>query len=81
MPIISYASMTWFANKTESKEIERIQKRATSWIIGGWDMNYKERLLELKLLPLTYYFELHDLLTLTALMLGALTSNCLLDKL
>ena len=71
MPIISYASMTWFANKTESKEIERIQKRATSWIIGGWDMKYKERLKKLRLLPLTYYFELHDLLTLTALMLGS----------
>ena len=53
--------MTWYANKTESKDIERIQNRATAWVLGSWETIYKDRLFELKRLPLKYYFELHDL--------------------
>ena len=30
IPVIIYASMVWFVNKTECKEVERIQKKATA---------------------------------------------------
>ena len=30
VPIVTYATQTWFAKKTETKEIERVQKKATS---------------------------------------------------
>ena len=70
IPVISYASMVWFVNKTECKEVERIQKKATAWILSSWEMNYKSRMAKLKLLPLSYYFELHDLLTLLTLLGG-----------
>ena len=71
IPVISYASQAWFANKTESKDIERIQRKATSWIISNWEISYKQRLTTLKLLPLSYYFELHDLLMLISLLKGS----------
>ena len=71
IPVISYDSQAWFANKTESKDIERIQRKATSWIISNWEISYKQRLTTLKLLPLSYYFELHDLLMLISLLKGS----------
>ena len=71
IPVISYASQAWFGNKTESKDIERIQRKATSWIISNWEISYKQRLTTMKLLPLSYYFELHDLLMLISLLKGS----------
>ena len=70
IPVINYASIVWFVNKTECKEVERIQKKATAWILSSWEMNYKSRMAKLKLLRLSYYFELHDLLTLLTLLGG-----------
>ena len=61
---MAYASQAWFANKTELKEIERVQKKATSWILSNWDLSYKKRLEKLNLLPLSLYLELHYLLLL-----------------
>ena len=61
----------WFGLLTKQcKEVERIQKKATAWILSSWEMNYKSRMAKLKLLPLSYYFELHDLLTLLTLLGG-----------
>ena len=59
------------ANRTESKEVERAQRKATIWIMGNWDKSYKQRLIELRLLPLSYYFELHDLLVLLSMLKGS----------
>ena len=33
-PIVTYATQACFANKTETKEIKRVQKKATSWIVN-----------------------------------------------
>ena len=68
--VIIYVSTAWFVNKTESKEIERVQSKATSWIMVNWDESYKEKLTELRLLPLSYYFELNDLLMLVSMLKG-----------
>ena len=42
------------------QNIERIQHRATKFILNDYDSNYKTWLLTLKLLPLMYLFELQD---------------------
>ena len=76
IPVISYAAMVWFVNKTECKEVERIQKKATAWILSSWEMNYQSRMVKLKLLPLSYYFELHDLLRLLTFWEAITTSIC-----
>ena len=39
VPIFTYATQAWFANKTETKETERVQKKATSWILNNWERN------------------------------------------
>ena len=68
VPIISYASQTWYPNKAELRQLERVQKRATSWITNNFKMSYTERLKFLQLLPLSMYFELHDILYLVSLL-------------
>ena len=40
---------------------ERIQRRATKYILNDYKSSYKSRLLHLNLLPLMYIFELNDL--------------------
>ena len=50
------------------EKIEKLQKRATSWILSGRNCTYKEKLIALKLLPLILYVELHDLLLLLSLL-------------
>ena len=42
--------------------IERIQRRATKFILQDYTSSYKTRLLKLKLLPLMYLFEIQDIL-------------------
>ena len=54
---------------------ELIQKKATAWILSSWEMNYKSRMAKLKLLPLSYFFKLHDLLTLLTLLGGNYNIN------
>ena len=68
VPIISYASQTWYPNEAELGQLERVQKRATSWITKNFKMSYTERLKFLKLLPHSMYFELHDILYLVSLL-------------
>ena len=57
-PVISCTSPMWFANETETKSIERIQRKATSWILRNSSKSYEERLMELKLLQLSHCVEL-----------------------
>ena len=44
------------------QNIERIQRRATKFILNDYDSNYKTLLLMLKFLPLMYLFELQDII-------------------
>ena len=70
VPIVTYATQAWFAKKTETKENERVQKKAIIWILNNWELNYKKRLGKLNLLPLSLYIELHDLLLLISFLSG-----------
>ena len=38
-PIISYASQTCYPHKTELVQLERVRKRATSWIANNFKMS------------------------------------------
>ena len=42
--------------------IENVQKRATRFIINDSTLGYKERLMNLNLLPLMMYFEIADII-------------------
>ena len=42
--------------------LERVQRRATKYILNDYTSSYRARLLKLSMLPLMYIFELNDLL-------------------
>ena len=62
---LSYASQIWSPthNRQLSERIERVQRRATKWILRtrSCEMSYKQRLLKLELLPISYNREIKDL--------------------
>ena len=62
---LSYASQIWSPthNRQLSERIEQVQRRATKWILRtrSCEMSYKQRLLKLELLPLSYNREIKDL--------------------
>ena len=55
VPIDTYATQAWFANKIEAKEVERVQKKATSLNLNNWELNYKKRLGKFNLIALSLY--------------------------
>ena len=58
-----YSSQLW--NPYLIKDIvilERIQRRATKFILNDYSSNYKSRLLNLNILPLMYQFDYYDIL-------------------
>ena len=63
VPIFTHCSPVWHANRTSMKELEPVQKRVTKWICRTSQVVYKTRLIQLKLLPINLYIEMHDLLT------------------
>ena len=62
---LSYATQVWSSNRHSqlNRRIERVQRRATKWIlrIKTGEIPYEQRLMTLKLLPLTYDREIKDL--------------------
>ena len=68
MPILSYGSHAIFPNVGETKLLEKVQRRAVSWITGVQTDDYKGRLRNLKLLPVSLFFEMHDLLLLSSIL-------------
>ena len=63
VPIPTYASQAWMPNKTNMEQLESIQKKATKWILFS-NIECKERLFTLRLLPLCHYRKINDLLML-----------------
>ena len=60
--IISYASSLWKTSKSELALTEKVQHRASIWILGTNKLSYKSRLQRLHLLPLSLYPEMHVVL-------------------
>ena len=51
------------------RKMKQVQRKATKWITNG-AADYKERLLRLKILPLSMYMEVHDILYLISVVEG-----------
>jgi hypothetical protein len=71
---LCYATEVWsLVNNIQlAKRVERVQRRATRWIMMSrrGELNYKERLLALDLLPLTFDREVKDLVYLYKALFG-----------
>ena len=75
---ISYATVVWSPASVKLRTIlERVQRRATRWILRTriGEMSYKQRLLTLALLLLTYDRELRDLVFLYNCIFGYTDQN------
>jgi hypothetical protein len=60
---VCYASQLWAPQSpTLMLEIENIQRRATSFICKNTELSYRNRLLNLNLLPINYWLEYLDLI-------------------
>ena len=58
---VEYGSSLWSGtSKRNLQLIEGIQKRATNYILHYPDLDYRERLTKLKLLPLSFRREIID---------------------
>ena len=55
--------MKLFNGRNDLHPLESIHEKATKWILSS-NIEYKERLCTLRLLPLSHYMEMHDLLML-----------------
>ena len=73
MPILSYGSELLLLNNAATKMIESV--RATAWILSDSKSSYKKRLETLKILPVSLYFEMHDLLLLSSIVTGKVDIN------
>ena len=70
---MSYATEVWSpSHSTLKQKAERVQRRATRWIlqIKQGELSYKERPIHLDLLPLTYDREVKDLVFLYKALYG-----------
>ena len=60
---ILYCSQLWRPHLiTDIKSLETVQRRATRFILKDTSLNYKERLLNLKILPLMMEYEINDVI-------------------
>ena len=81
---LAYASQVWSPqNTTMCLELERIQRRATKFILAlpfRTEESYKSRLVTLKLLPLCYWHEYLDILFLFKCAHGLIKSDILPEQ-
>ena len=60
-----YCSVVWRPRMIKDiRLLESVQRRATKWILGDYRLDYRSRLLSLKLLPLMMVYEINDVLFL-----------------
>ena len=59
LPIITYGSVIWFANRSNLHKLDKFQSQVTRWIV--YKSNYMERLKTTGLLPMPLYLQYLDL--------------------
>ena len=69
---LGYASEIWspYLHK-DMATLERVQRRATKYILSNYNLCYTDRLMKLNLLPVSYWHEQKDLCTLHKLLNNA----------
>ena len=67
VPILTYASPCYGLSKYIITELENVQRRIVKWIIPHID-SYKDRLIEISLLPLPIYIQINNLLLLSKIL-------------
>ncbi len=75
--LLSYGSELW-APQTTSKvllTIEGVQRRATKYILQDYNSSYADRLTKLKLLPISYWYEIKDIISSPKSNLDLMTYN------
>ena len=60
--VLSYHTVPLSGDLIYLNILEKVQKRATKFILNDYSLNYKNRLIAIHLLPLMYQFELNDLM-------------------
>ena len=62
---LTYCSQLWRPYLLKDiQKIERVQRRATKYILNNYENDYKQRLIKLHLLPIMYFYELQDIMYL-----------------
>ena len=62
---LSYGSQWWRPRLLKDTIcLERVQRRATKFVVNDYSIDYKSRLTSLNLLPLMYWFEVQDIMFL-----------------
>ena len=60
---LTYGSQLWHPHLIKDiVNLERVQRRATCFILNDFNSSYKFRLLNLNLFPLMYLFDYHDIM-------------------
>ena len=73
---LTYASQIWRPHLIKDiLALERVQRRATKYILNDFHSDYKHRLLSLNLLPLMMQLELYDVLFFIRCLKNPDTSN------
>ena len=75
IPILLYGSTAWSPSKGDLRLIERVQRRATYWMLNYCDDNYCDRLKKLNLLPLSLNIQVYDILAFLKLIGAMLTPH------
>ena len=70
LSVLIYGKTCWFANVENTKNLKRIQKKCLKWINCTSNINYKELLQQSRILPLSLYLQLQDLLMLSKMLSG-----------
>ena len=65
VPVLTYNSQVWFANESNQKSLESVQRRVTQWILSYQTESYFERMKTLNILPITLHLQICDLLTMS----------------
>ena len=63
LPILTYCSPVWRPFLLQDiTALEKVQRRATKYIVNDSSLNYKDRLMKLNMLPLMYLLEIADIM-------------------
>ena len=75
LPILIYGSPAFSLNRGGMRLFESVQKRFCKWALGN-EVSYKDCLIKLNILPIPYYLQLVDLLTLAKILNGTYNFDC-----